>query len=81
MNKDQIKVKLTTLIKEEYYIDEVNINEEAKLTDLGLDSLDAVELIMRVEKEFNIEIPDNDAEKLEAFGSVVDYVDKKVNKL
>lgn len=81
MNKEQIKVTLTTLIKEEYYIDEVSINEEAKLTDLGLDSLDVVELIMRVEKEFNIEIPDDDAEKLETFGSVLDYVDKKVNKV
>ena len=81
MNKEQIKVKLTALIEEEYYINEIDINEEAELTDLGLDSLDIAKLIMKVEKEFDIEIPDDDAEKLETFGSVLNYVDKKVNKV
>ena len=50
---------------------------EAKLIeDLGADSLDAVELVMAVEEEFELEVPDDQAEKLIAVGDVIDYVDK-----
>ena len=46
------------------------------LDDLGADSLDIVELIMAFEEEFDIEIPDEDAEKIAYVGDVVDYIDK-----
>ena len=52
------------------------VNAEAKFVeDLGADSLDTVELIMQLEDEFNIEIPDDEAEKLTTVGSVVEYID------
>jgi acyl carrier protein len=44
--------------------------------DLGADSLDTVELIMELEEEFGIEIPDEDAEKITTVGAAVDYVEK-----
>ena len=46
------------------------------IEDLGADSLDAVELVMAVEEEFELEVPDDQAEKLIAVGDVIDYVDK-----
>ncbi len=53
------------------------VTREAKLIeDLGADSLDAVELVMAVEEEFELEVPDDQAEKLIAVGDVIDYVDK-----
>lgn len=45
--------------------------------DLGADSLDAVELVMAVEEEFGIEIPDEDAEKITTFGEAVEYVSRR----
>ena len=46
--------------------------------DLGADSLDTVELVMALEEEFGIEIPDEDAEKAKTVGDVVEYIDKKI---
>ena len=57
------------------------VTREAKLIeDLGADSLDAVELVMAVEEEFELEVPDDQAEKLIAVGDVIDYVDKSEDK-
>tara|TARA_Y100001970_G_C13491916_1_gene489433 strand:- start:211 stop:447 length:237 start_codon:yes stop_codon:yes gene_type:complete len=68
----------------EIIIDKLGI-EESKITlearfieDLGADSLDTVELIMQFEEEFDIEISDDDAEKLTTVGSSVDYIDSKL---
>ena len=68
----------------EIIIDKLGI-EESKITlearfieDLGADSLDTVELIMQFEEEFDIEISDEDAEKLTTVGSSVDYIDSKL---
>ena len=53
------------------------INSDAHfVNDLGADSLDTVELIMELEEEFGIEIPDEDAENIMTVGSAVDYIDK-----
>lgn len=51
--------------------------EASFIEDLGADSLDVVELIMRLEEEFDIEIPDDDAEKIATVQDAVDYVDEK----
>jgi acyl carrier protein len=51
------------------------VNEASFVDDLGADSLDTVELIMELEEEFSLEIPDEDAENLTNVGSVVDYID------
>ena len=68
----------------EIIIDKLGI-EESKITlearfieDLGADSLDTVELIMQFEEEFDIEISDDDAEKLTTVESSVDYIDSKL---
>ena len=73
-----------TRIKE-IIIDKLGI-EESKITtkarfieDLGADSLDTVELIMQFEEEFDIEISDEDAEKLNTVGSSVDYINEKLS--
>jgi acyl carrier protein len=47
--------------------------------DLGADSLDTVELIMALEEEFNIEIPDEDAEKMKTVGDAIKYIEEKAN--
>ena len=61
-------------------VDENKISKEAKfIEDLGADSLDTVELIMQFEEDFNIEIPDEDAEKLHSVGQTVDYISNKLN--
>ena len=57
------------------------VTREAKMIeDLGADSLDAVELVMAVEEEFELEVPDDQAEKLIAVGDIIDYVDKSEDK-
>lgn len=56
------------------------INEESVLAELGMDSLDTVEFVMWLEEEFDIEIPDEDAEKWQTVGDVVAYVSLRVYK-
>ena len=62
-------------------MEETEVTPEASFTnDLGADSLDTVELIMEFEKEFNIQIPDDQAEKITTVGHAIEYVEKTVNK-
>ena len=56
--------------------DEV-VNEASFIDDLGADSLDIVELVMAIEEEFGIEVPDEDAERMQNIGDVVSYVQEK----
>jgi len=75
-NYDRIK----EIIMDKLGVDENKISKEAKfIEDLGADSLDTVELIMQFEEDFNIEIPDEDAEKLRTVGQTVDYISNKLN--
>jgi acyl carrier protein len=53
-------------------------NEASFIDDLGADSLDTVELVMALEEEFDIEIPDEDAEKMTTVGAAIDYLEQKV---
>jgi acyl carrier protein len=58
-----------------------NVTETASFVDdLGADSLDTVELVMALEEEFGIEIPDEDAEKMSNVGEAVRYIEEKVSK-
>ncbi|MEG0133532.1 MAG: acyl carrier protein [Clostridium sp.] len=71
--------KVKAKIAEQLSIDEDEITMEAGFVDdLGADSLDIVELIMALEEEFDIEIPDEDAEKITTVGDVVDYIKTRV---
>lgn len=69
--------KVKKIIVVQLNVDAEDINLKSSfLDDLGADSLDIVELIMAFEEEFDIEIPDEDAEKIAYVGDVVDYIDK-----
>lgn len=69
----------------EIIIDQLGLDEDttierttSMMKDLEADSLDAVEIIMAFEDEFDIEIPDEEAEKFDNIGDIVDYIEKKV---
>lgn len=75
----EVKEKVIAIIVDKLGVDESEINNEASFTnDLGADSLDTVELIMEFEKEFNIAIPDDQAEKIGTVGDAIDYIGKNV---
>ena len=72
--------KVKEIIIDKLGVEDSKITMEAKfIDDLGADSLDTVELIMQFEEEFNIEIPDEDAEELLSVGQAVDYISTKLN--
>ena len=60
----------------EIVVDKLGVEGSKVIDDLGADSLDTVELIMQFEEEFEIEIPDEDAEKIMSVGQAVDYINK-----
>jgi len=71
--------KVKSIIVEKLGVDEAEVTETANFTnDLGADSLDTVELIMEFEKEFDVSIPDEDAENIATVGDAIKYLtDKK----
>ena len=72
--------KMKEIIIHKLGVDENKITKEAKFVDdLGADSLDTVEIIMDFEEEFDVEIPDEDAEKLTTIQAALDYIDSKLN--
>ena len=76
-NMSDIKSRVIAIIVDKLGVDQGEVTPEASFTnDLGADSLDTVELIMEFEKEFNIAIPDDQAEKIQTVGQAVDYVEK-----
>ena len=69
--------KIKKIIVDQLGVDESKITEDSSFVDdLGADSLDIVELIMAFEEEFDIEIPDEDAEKIKTVGDAVKYLNK-----
>ena len=67
--------KVKAIIVEQLGVDEEEVTADASFVDdLGADSLDTVELVMAFEEEFGIEIPDEDAEKLQSVGDAVNYI-------
>ena len=77
-NGNDTEARVTAIIIEKLGVDESDITREASFTnDLGADSLDTVELIMEFEKEFDMTIPDEDAEKIATVGDAIDYVSEK----
>ena len=72
--------KVKEIIIDKLGVEESKITLEAKfIDDLGADSLDTVELVMAFEEEFNVEIPDDAAEKIQTVGQAVDYISTKLN--
>jgi len=77
--RENIEEKVKKIILEHISKDVEKFGNSSKLSDHGTDSLDAVEIIMAVEEEFGIEIPDEDAQKMETMEQIVEYIVKKVN--
>ena len=79
MSSEEILEKVKGIIIEQLGVTDTAVTMEASfIDDLGADSLDIVELIMAIEEEFDIEIPDADAEKVVTVGDVVDYIKENV---
>lgn len=78
METDEIFEKVKKIIVEQLSVPEDSVTKEASfIDDLGADSLDVVELIMALEEEFDMEIPDADAEKISTVNDVVEYIRDK----
>lgn len=77
----EIAGKVKAIIVDKLGVDENEVTETASFTnDLGADSLDTVELIMEFEKEFNIAIPDDQAEKIGTVGEAIKYIEENAKK-
>lgn len=75
LDRSEVSERVVGVVKNFEKVDGDKVNEVAKFVeDLGLDSLDVVEVVMAMEEEFTIEIPDNESEKLTTIAQVVDYV-------
>lgn len=73
----EVQEKIKQIIVDELGVDEAEVTENARfIEDLGADSLDLVELVMRFEEEFDIEIPDEDAEKIQGVKDAYAYVEQ-----
>jgi acyl carrier protein len=79
MSSEEIFEKVKKIIVDQLGTAEGNVTTSSSfIDDLGADSLDIVELVMALEEQFNIEIPDEDAEKVSTVGDVVDYIKEHV---
>lgn len=77
MERDEIMDKAKAVIVEQLGVDEDVVTEDASfIDDLGADSLDIVELVMALEEEFGISIPDEEAENIKTVGDAVGYIEK-----
>ena len=76
-----VEEKVKDIIVEELGVEREQLKSDASfLEDLGADSLDTVELVMAFEKEFDIDIPDEEAEKLRTVGDAMNYLHQKIGK-
>ena len=74
-----VEERVKKIIAEQLGVEEDEVVPEAKFVeDLGADSLDTVELVMALEEEFEIEIPDEDAEKIQTVSAAIDFIKEKV---
>ena len=81
MADSNVEEKVKDIIVEELGVEREKLTTEASfMEDLGADSLDTVELVMAFEKEFDIDIPDEDAEKLRTVGDALKYLHEKIGK-
>ena len=75
-----VATRVKAIIIDKLGVEESEITNEANFTnDLGADSLDTVELIMEFEKEFNIAIPDDQAENIQTVGDAISYIEENAN--
>jgi len=81
MEREELLKKVKAIVADKLSISEDQVTEDASfIDDLGADSLDTVELVMALEDEFDLNIPDEDAEKLTTVGKAIDYVLEQLAK-
>lgn len=81
MTEAEIEAKVIDIVAEQMGVEKSEITRETSfVNDLNADSLDTVELVMAFEEEFNVEVPDEDAEKLQTVGDVIKYIEDKSSK-
>jgi acyl carrier protein len=81
MSEKSIEEKVKDIIVEQLGVNPEQVTPTASfIEDLGADSLDIVELVMAFEEEFSVEVPDEDAEKLQTVGDVIKYIEERANK-
>jgi acyl carrier protein len=81
MSEKSIEEKVKDIIVQQLSVNAEQVTPNASfIEDLGADSLDTVELVMAFEEEFSVEVPDEDAEKLQTVGDVVKYIEEKGGK-
>ena len=81
MSSEAIEAKIKTIVAGQLGRDEAEITRESSfVNDLNADSLDTVELVMEFEDEFDVTIPDEEAEKIQTVGQAIDYVTNYVAK-
>lgn len=79
MIASSIESRVIKIVSEQLGVEENKVTEEASFVDdLGADSLDTVELVMAFEEEFNMEIPDEEAEKIKTVGDAINYIKQHV---
>ena len=81
MSVENVQERVKNIIVEQLGVEADQVKPEAQfVNDLGADSLDTVELIMALEEEFDIEIPDEKAEKIKTVGEAIDYIEQNANQ-
>ena len=81
MSVENVQERVNNIIVEQLGVEADQVKPEAQfVNDLGADSLDTVELIMALEEEFDIEIPDEKAEKIKTVGEAIDYIEQNAKK-
>lgn len=79
MSKDEILDKVKTIVADQLEKEKEEVKAESNFaTDLGADSLDTVELVMALEEEFTIEIPDEEAEQISTVQAAVNYIESQL---
>ena len=79
MDRDEIFDKVKVVIVDQLNVEEDDVTEDASFVDdLGADSLDIVELVMALEEQFNVSIPDEQAEKIKTVGDAVSYISENI---
>ncbi len=79
MSNSEIENKVKQAIVDKLGVEESKVTPEASfINDLGADSLDTVELVMKFEEDFDIKIPDDDAEKIQTVGKAIEYINSKL---
>lgn len=79
MSTEEVFEKVKSIIVEQLGVADTSVEMDSSfIDDLGADSLDIVELVMALEEEFDMEIPDSDAEKVVSVGDVVEYIKENV---